>query len=58
MQQDIEMEMDRFENTKMSSLKKYSMVTRPEGKLEEKVNVAVDALCMLCIGKYGVCCAR
>lgn len=49
-QQDIEIEMDRFEQAKAGVLKKYSMVSRPEGKLEDQLGVAVDALCTLCIG--------
>ncbi|GIL73028.1 hypothetical protein Vretimale_4644 [Volvox reticuliferus] len=48
--QDIEIEVDRFDNAKGAVLKKYAMMQRPEGKLEDKVNVAVDALCMLCLG--------
>ncbi|PNW85374.1 hypothetical protein CHLRE_03g183400v5 [Chlamydomonas reinhardtii] len=48
--QDIEIEMDRFEQAKAGVLKKYSMVSRPEGKLEDQLGVAVDALCTLCIG--------
>lgn len=52
-QQDIEVEVERFENTKGAVLKKYAMIERPEGKLEDKLNVAVDALCALCLGKYS-----
>ncbi|GIL42938.1 hypothetical protein Vafri_761 [Volvox africanus] len=48
--QDIEIEVDRFDNAKGAVLKKYDMMQRPEGKLEDKVNVAVDALCTLCLG--------
>ncbi|GLC44459.1 hypothetical protein PLESTB_000467300 [Pleodorina starrii] len=48
--QDIEIEVDRFETSKEAVLKKYAMMQRPEGKLEDKVNVAVDALCTLCLG--------
>ncbi|KXZ56755.1 hypothetical protein GPECTOR_1g680 [Gonium pectorale] len=48
--QDIEIEMDRFETAKSAVLKKYDMMQRPEGRLEDKLNVAVDGLCTLCIG--------
>ncbi|PNH12369.1 hypothetical protein TSOC_000663, partial [Tetrabaena socialis] len=48
--QDIEIEVERFEQSKATVLKKYEMVARPEGKLVDRLAVTVDALCMLCIG--------
>lgn len=48
--QDIEIEMDRFEQAKAAVIKKYSMMERPQGKLRDKVAVCVDALCTLVIG--------
>ncbi|KAG2499869.1 hypothetical protein HYH03_002160 [Edaphochlamys debaryana] len=48
--QDIEIEVERFETAKEVTLKKYNMINRPEGKLEDKLGLAVDALCTLCIG--------
>lgn len=50
LQQDIEIEMDRFEQAKAAVIKKYSMMERPQGKLRDKVAVCVDALCTLVIG--------
>lgn len=47
------MEMDRFEGTKQVTLKKYSMMTRPEGKVKDSLQVAVDAYATLCPGKYA-----
>lgn len=48
--QDMEIELDRFEGAKQVALKKYEMMAKPEGKLQDQVTLAVDALCVLCIG--------
>ncbi|GAX79700.1 hypothetical protein CEUSTIGMA_g7141.t1 [Chlamydomonas eustigma] len=48
--QDMEIEIDRFDIIRTASLKKYSMMAPPEGKLKDKVAVGVDAICILCLG--------
>eukprot|EP00798_Chlamydomonas_sp_ICE-L_P002378 gene2378-8685_t len=53
--QDIEIELDRFEGGKLVAKEKYEMIAYPDGALIDKVTVAIDALCVLCIGlKDGV----
>eukprot|EP00879_Flechtneria_rotunda_P012323 GHRR01012870.1.p1 GENE.GHRR01012870.1~~GHRR01012870.1.p1 ORF type:complete len:177 (+),score=42.38 GHRR01012870.1:1502-2032(+) len=48
--QDIEIEMDRFENARDAALQKYRMMQRPQGKVFDGVNLAVDAVAILCLG--------
>mmetsp|Transcript_12643 Transcript_12643/g.27341 ORF Transcript_12643/g.27341 Transcript_12643/m.27341 type:complete len:242 (+) Transcript_12643:98-823(+) len=48
--QDLEIEMDRFETSKINMAKKYSMIEKPEGSPRDKAVLAVDALCSLCLG--------
>jgi hypothetical protein len=48
--QDMEIEIDRFDIIRSNTLKKYSMMAPPEGKLSDQVNVGVDSVCMLCLG--------
>lgn len=48
--QDMEVEIDRFEATRDNVIKKYKLVGRPEGKLKDKLAVAVDAICTLTLG--------
>jgi hypothetical protein len=48
--QDIEIEIDRFSGTREKVLKKFSMMTIPEGKPRDKAILAVDALCVLALG--------
>jgi len=46
----MEIEIDRFGITRASTLKKYSMMTPPEGKVADKVNLAVDTIATLSLG--------
>lgn len=48
--QDIEIEMDRFEGTRDATIQKYTYMERPKGSAQDKVDIAVDALCTLCLG--------
>lgn len=48
--QDIEIEIERFSGTREKAIKKFSMMTIPEGKPREKAILAVDALCVLALG--------
>ncbi|KIZ00922.1 hypothetical protein MNEG_7037 [Monoraphidium neglectum] len=47
---DVEFEVDRFEGAREAALKKYTMMERPQGRLAEQVEVAVDALAALTLG--------
>jgi hypothetical protein len=47
----MEIEIDRFSIIRTASLKKYTMMAPPEGKLKDKVSVGVDAICTLCLGE-------
>jgi hypothetical protein len=49
--QDVEIEMDRFENTRDATLAKYRMMQRPKGKLSDGLNLAVDGIATLCMGE-------
>lgn len=48
--QDLEIEIDRFENARDIATKKYSMIERPAPKVAEILAVAVDALATLVLG--------
>ncbi|GFH13094.1 uncharacterized protein HaLaN_08905 [Haematococcus lacustris] len=48
--QDVEVEIDRFENACAAARQKYDMMAPPEASVEERVTTAVDALCVLCLG--------
>lgn len=50
--QDVEIEMDRFENTRDATLAKYRMM-RPKGKLSDGLNLAVDGIATLCMGELA-----
>lgn len=50
--------MDRFEGAREAALKKYTMMERPQGRLAEQVEVAVDALAALTLGAQGRARAR
>ncbi len=56
--QDMEIEIDRFGITRAGTLKKYDMIAPPEGKLQDKLNLGVDAICLLCIGAGTVDASR
>ena len=43
--------MDRFENARDATLAKYRMMQRPKGKLADGLNLAVDGIATLCMGK-------
>ena len=49
----MESEITRFDATKGLTLVKYNLIDRPEGKLKDKVNIAVDGLSTLCLGTQG-----
>lgn len=49
--QDVEIEMDRFENARDATLAKYRMMQRPKGKLADGLNLAVDGIATLCMGE-------
>jgi hypothetical protein len=49
----MEVEIDRFEAARDNVIKKYKLAGRPEGKLKDKLAVAVDAICTLTIGGLG-----
>ena len=51
----MEIEIDRFDITRSNTLKKYSMIAPPEGKMSDQIDVGVDAVCMLCLGRYKHC---
>lgn len=48
--QDIEIEIDRFAGNREKAIKKFAMMTIPEGKPRDKAILAVDALSVLCLG--------
>lgn len=48
--QDVEIEMDRFENARDATIAKYRMA-RPKGKLSDGLNLAVDGIAILCMGE-------
>ncbi|KAK9867971.1 hypothetical protein WJX84_010373 [Apatococcus fuscideae] len=48
--QDIEIEVERFEAACRETLEKYEFVTPPEPGLQQIIDVAVDALCLLSLG--------
>ncbi len=50
--QDMEIEIDRFDIIRTNALKKYTMMTPPEGKPKDKAALGVDAICMLCMGEH------
>lgn len=43
--------MDRFENARDATLAKYRMMQRPQGKLSDGLNLAVDGIATLCMGE-------
>lgn len=47
--QDIEFEMDRFNNVFEENASKYTYMDRPKGSLQERAEVAVDSLARLCL---------
>lgn len=49
--QDVEIEMDRFENARDATLAKYRMMQRPKGKVADGLNLAVDGIATLCMGE-------
>jgi hypothetical protein len=53
----VEIEMDRFENTRDATLAKYRMM-RPKGKLSDGLNLAVDGIATLCMGESAQAVAR
>lgn len=54
--------MDRFENARDATLAKYRMMQRPQGKLSDALNLAVDGIATLCMGeprlwpRHTLCC--
>lgn len=48
--QDLEVEIERFENARTEAVKKYSLMELPEGSMKDKLSVAVDAISLLCAG--------
>lgn len=53
--QDVEIEMDRFENARDATLAKYRMMQRPKGKVSDGLNLAVDGIATLCMGESSLC---
>lgn len=47
--QDVEIEMDRFEQTRDATLAKFRMM-RPQGNVSDALDVAVDGIATLCMG--------
>ncbi|KAF6251625.1 hypothetical protein COO60DRAFT_1298202 [Scenedesmus sp. NREL 46B-D3] len=47
--QDVEIEMDRFEQTRDATLAKFRMM-RPQGSVSDALDVAVDGIATLCMG--------
>jgi hypothetical protein len=45
--------MDRFENARDATIAKYRMMQRPQGKLSDGLNLAVDGIATLCMGEPG-----
>ncbi|KAK9828406.1 hypothetical protein WJX81_005121 [Elliptochloris bilobata] len=48
--QDIEIEVERFENARDGIYKEYVYVEKPKGSLRDKMDIAVDCLCRLSLG--------
>lgn len=43
--------MDRFEIARDATLAKYRMMQRPKGKVSDAVDLAVDGVAILCLGR-------
>lgn len=50
--QDVEIEMDRFEQTRDATLAKFRMM-RPQGNVSDALDVAVDGIATLCMGELA-----
>ncbi|CAL5220850.1 g2934 [Coccomyxa viridis] len=48
--QDIEIEIERFENALTAVNEQYKMTEKPKGKLKDKINIAVDSIIQMTLG--------
>ncbi|BDA47511.1 probable photosystem I assembly factor PSA3, chloroplastic [Coccomyxa sp. Obi] len=48
--QDIEIEIDRIDNARDQIYEKYKLTEKPKGKLQDKIDIAVDSIVQLTLG--------
>lgn len=48
--QDLEIEIDRFENARDIAIKKYALIDRPEPQLSDCLDLSIDCVSCLCLG--------